>query len=88
MTTREFIASDPSAFVKVLETPAGTAWYVPDMDRYVMELAVEQTAGEEEDSIASKELWTNVMDIVRTKLGGPAPGEQVDLFKEAMAWGP
>lgn len=87
MSFRDHIKECPEGITVVLETPAGTAWYVSDLNRYVMELQRELPAGAEEDTVPSRELWTNRMEIVRTHLGGPAPGQQVDLFNEALAWG-
>lgn len=86
MTLQELIQTDPGAFSKVLETPLGVAYSVSDLNRYVVQLQRTMPAAQEDGAVPTREVWTNSRCIVRELIGGPAPGEQLDIFDEAQAW--
>lgn len=86
MHTSPLILDDPEAFRLVMETPAGRAYHCADLRRYVVLLAAPVAASADEDTVPTRELWTNTMTIVCAQLGDPAPGQQVDIFNEAQAW--
>ena len=88
MHTSQTILDDPAAFRLEMETPAGRAYYCDSNPRrYLLLLAAPVAASADEDTVPTRELWTNTMGIVCAQLGGPAPGQQVDIFNEAEVWG-
>lgn len=86
MTTSDLIATDPGAFRKVLETPAGAAWHVAGLNRYLIELARPLAATADQDTIPTRELWTNSLHIACAQLGVPPPGAQLDILTEVEQW--
>lgn len=86
MTIHDNIGIDPGAFRIVLQTAMGTAWWCPTMKRYVVEVVKPMPAAGD-DTVATREVWTNDLKVVHELIGGPVPGEQLDIFKEALAWG-
>lgn len=72
-TLDDFIALDPASYTHIITLEAGRLFWVPPVERYLIELQGsigQEVSGDEVEEVPIREIWTNSLIVVMEYLGG------------------